>query len=204
MINTKLTRKAMIIAYEAHKNQVDKSGVPYIYHPIHVAEQMNTENECIIALLHDVVEDTPVTLDEVKRKFGQDVAMLVDGVTKLNQVPIFDKEEQRAENVRKMILAMSQDIRVIIIKLADRLHNMRTLKFRPDAKQRNTAHETMNIYAPIAHRLGMRAIKEELEDLSFHYLDPFAYSEIEHILEIKKDEREAFINSIKETIAYRL
>ena len=198
----------IITAYEfaakAHEGQFRSSGQPYIIHPLAVAYillelGMDTDTICA-AMLHDVVEDTPVTLDEVKKRFGQDVAMLVDGVTKLNQVPIFNKEEQQAENVRKMLLAMSQDIRVIIIKLADRLHNMRTLKFRPSVKQRNTAHETMNIYAPIAHRLGMRGIKEELEDLAFHYLDPFAYSEIEHILEIKKSEREAFI---KDTIAYR-
>ena len=201
----------IITAYEfaakAHEGQFRSSGQPYIIHPLAVAYillelGMDTDTICA-AMLHDVVEDTPVTLDEVKKRFGQDVAMLVDGVTKLNQVPIFNKEEQQAENVRKMLLAMSQDIRVIIIKLADRLHNMRTLKFRPSVKQRNTAHETMNIYAPIAHRLGMRGIKEELEDLAFHYLDPFAYSEIEHILEIKKSEREAFITSIKDTIAYR-
>lgn len=201
----------IITAYEfaakAHEGQKRSSGQPYIIHPLAVAYillelGMDTDTICA-AMLHDVVEDTPTTLEEVKKRFGQDVAMLVDGVTKLNQVPMFNKEEQQAENVRKMMLAMSQDIRVIIIKLADRLHNMRTLEFRPDIKQRNTAHETMNIYAPIAHRLGMRGIKEELEDLSFHYLDPFAYSEIEHILEIKKDEREAFITRIKETISER-
>ncbi len=201
----------IITAYEfaakAHEGQKRSSGQPYIIHPLAVAYillelGMDTDTICA-AMLHDVVEDTPVTLDEVKKRFGQDVAMLVDGVTKLNQVPMFNKEEQQAENVRKMMLAMSQDIRVIIIKLADRLHNMRTLEFRPGVKQRNTAHETMNVYAPIAHRLGMRGIKEELEDLSFHYLDPFAYSEIEHILEIKKSEREAFITRIKETISER-
>ncbi len=194
-------------AAKAHEGQKRSSGQPYIIHPLAVAYillelGMDTDTICA-ALLHDVVEDTPVTTEEVRKKFGQDVAMLVDGVTKLNQVPMFNKEEQQAENVRKMMLAMSQDIRVIIIKLADRLHNMRTLKFRPGIKQRNTAHETMNIYAPIAHRLGMRGIKEELEDLAFHYLDPFAYSEIEHILELKKKEREEFITSIKETIASR-
>jgi len=194
-------------AAKAHEGQTRSSGQPYIIHPLAVAYillelGMDTDTICS-AMLHDVVEDTPTTLDEVKRLFGQDVAMLVDGVTKLNKIPIFNKEEQQAENVRKMLLAMSQDIRVIIIKLADRLHNMRTLKFRPGVKQRNTAHETMNIYAPIAHRLGMRGIKEELEDLSFHYLDPFAYSEIEHIMELKKNEREAFITSIKETIGNR-
>lgn len=201
----------IISAYEfaskAHEGQKRSSGQPYIIHPLAVSYillelGMDTDTICA-AMLHDVVEDTPVTLQEVKKRFGQDVAMLVDGVTKLNQVPIFSREEQQAENVRKMVLAMSQDIRVIIIKLADRLHNMRTLNYRPGVKQRKTAHETMNIYAPIAHRLGMRGIKEELEDRAFHYLDPFAYSEIEHILEIKKSEREAFITRIKTNIAKR-
>ncbi len=201
----------IITAYEfaakAHEGQKRSSGQPYIIHPLAVAYillelGMDTDTICA-AMLHDVVEDTHVTLEEVKKRFGQDVAMLVDGVTKLNKIPKFNREEQQAENVRKMLLAMSQDIRVMIIKLADRLHNMRTLNYRPDVKQRNTAHETMNIYAPLAHRLGMRAIQEELEDRAFHYLDPFAYSEIEHILEIKKGEREAFIQSIQDNISAR-
>ncbi len=201
----------IITAYEyaakAHDGQMRSSGQPYIIHPLAVSYillelGMDTDTICA-AMLHDVVEDTDCTLEDVKKRFGQDVAMLVDGVTKLTKMPRFNKEEQQAENVRKMLLAMSQDIRVIIIKLADRLHNMRTLEFRPGFKQRNTAHETMNIYAPLAHRLGMRGVKEELEDLSFHYLDPFAYSEIEHILEISKSERENFITRIKKTIADR-
>lgn len=149
------------------------------------------------------MEDTDTTLEELRKLFGQDVAMLVDGVTKLGKIPLFTKEEQQAENVRKILLAMSQDIRVIIIKLCDRLHNMRTLQFRPAYKQRNTALETMNIYAPIAHRLGIRTIKDEIEDLAFRYLDPYAYAEIEQMLKIRSDERQAFINSIKEQIAKR-
>ena len=194
-------------AAKAHEGQTRSSGQPYIIHPLSVSYillelGMDTDTICA-AMLHDVVEDTPVTLEEVKKRFGQDVAMLVDGVTKLNKIPIFSPEEQQAENVRKMLLAMSQDIRVIIIKLCDRLHNMRTLRYRPSYKQRKTALETMNIYAPIAHRLGIRAVKEELEDLAFRYLDPYAYAEIEHILEIKKEEREAFIESIKKRIADR-
>ncbi len=201
----------IISAYEfaakAHEGQKRSSGEPYIVHPLSVAFilldlGMDTDTICA-AMLHDVVEDTGVTLDEIKKAFGQDVAMLVDGVTKLSKAPIFNQDEQLAENVRKILLAMSQDIRVMLIKLCDRLHNMRTLGFRPGFKQRKAALETMNIYAPIAHRLGIRAVKEELEDLSFQYLDPYAYSEIEHILEIKKDEREKFINSIKERISER-
>lgn len=201
----------IISAYEfaakAHANQVRSSGEPYITHPLAVSFillelGMDTDTICA-AMLHDVVEDTDVTLEEIKKLFGQDVAMLVDGVTKLGKIPLFTKEEQQAENVRKILLAMSQDIRVIIIKLCDRLHNMRTLHFRPAHKQRNTALETMNIYAPIAHRLGMRTIKDEIEDLAFRYLDPFAYGEIEHMLKIRSDEREAFIESIKKQISVR-
>ncbi len=201
----------IISAYEfankAHANQKRDSGEPYIVHPIAVSFillelGMDTDTICA-AMLHDVVEDTDATLEDLRKRFGQDVSLLVDGVTKLDKVPIFNKQEQVAENVRKMLMAMVQDIRVIIIKLCDRLHNMRTLSYRADEKQRNTALETMNIYAPIANRLGIRSVKEELEDLAFHYLDPFAYADIEHILEIDKDEREAFITSIKERIAER-
>ena len=194
-------------AAKAHANQFRTSGEPYITHPLAVAYillelGMDTDTICA-AMLHDVVEDTDVSLDTIKKLFGQDVAMLVDGVTKLGKIPLFTKEEQQAENVRKILLAMSQDIRVIIIKLADRLHNMRTLQFRPAAKQRNTALETMNIYAPIANRLGMKALKDEIEDLAFRYLDPYAYGEIERMLQIRSDQRESFIESIKAEISER-
>ena len=201
----------IISAYEfaakAHSNQVRSSGEPYIIHPITVSYillelGMDTDTICA-AMLHDVVEDTDTTLEELRKMFGQDVAMLVDGVTKLGKIPLFTKEEQQAENVRKILLAMSQDIRVIIIKLCDRLHNMRTLQFRPEYKQRNTALETMNIYAPIAHRLGIKTIQDEIEDLAFHYLDPYAYEEIDHQMNIRREERINFINSIKEQIAKR-
>lgn len=195
-------------AEKAHAGQTRSSGEPYIIHPLAVADilldlGMDTDTICV-GLLHDVVEDTEYTLDDIRKKFGQDVAILVDGVTKLNRIPIFDKEQQQANNVRKILLAMSHDIRVMIIKLADRIHNMRTLHFLPPDKQRRIALETMNVYAPIAHRLGIRTVKDELEDLSFYYLDSFAYSEIEHIMEIKKGEREAFIESIKARIRTRL
>ena len=164
------------LAEKAHANQKRSSGQPYIIHPLAVADilldlGMDTDTICV-GLLHDVVEDTEYTLDDIRKLFGQDVAMLVDGVTKLNKVPNFNKEEQQATNVRKILLAMSHDIRVMIIKLADRVHNMRTLQYLPPQKQRIIALETMNVYAPIAHRLGIRAIKEELEDRAFHYLDP--------------------------------
>lgn len=194
----------IISAYEfaekAHRGQKRSSGQDYIIHPLAVAMTvlelgMDTDTVCA-ALLHDVVEDTPATLTDLQKRFGQDVAALVDGVTKLSKVSTNTKEQQQAENIMKMLFAMSQDIRVMIIKLADRLHNIRTLKYRPYKKQMATASETMHIYAPIAHRLGIRAIKEELEDLSFRYLDPYAYMEIENAMESNKEAREAFIKSI--------
>ena len=202
----------IISAYEfaakAHEGQFRSSGQPYIIHPLSVAEilldlGMDTDTICA-ALLHDVVEDTEATSEQLQKRFGRDVAALVDGVTKLAKIPIFNKEQQQAENVRKIMLAMSQDIRVIIIKLCDRLHNMRTLEFRPEHKQRNTALETMNVYAPIARRLGIKKVQEELEDLAFHYLDPYAYSEIEQQMSVKRAEREAFIASIIDAIRSRL
>lgn len=200
--------KSYEFSAEAHKEQKRDSGEPYIIHPLAVSFillelGMDTDTICA-AMLHDVVEDTDTSLDELKKLFGEDVAMLVDGVTKIGKIPLYTKEEQQAENVRKILLAMSQDIRVIIIKLADRLHNMRTLNHRPANKQRATALETMNIYAPIAHRLGIRAIKDELEDLAFHYLDPFAYREIEQVMEKRRGDRQMFIESIQQRIRMRL
>lgn len=196
------------LANKRHEGQFRDSGEPYITHPVAVAFillelEMDTDTICA-ALLHDVVEDTSCTVEELKKSFGQDVAMLVDGVTKLGKIPLFTREEQQAENVRKILLAMSIDIRVIIIKLCDRLHNMRTLHHRSEEKRRATALETMYIYAPIAHRLGIRAVKEEIEDIAFHYLDPFACDEIEQALEKTKQDREAFIDSIKDRIEKRL
>ncbi|MBQ8011585.1 MAG: bifunctional (p)ppGpp synthetase/guanosine-3',5'-bis(diphosphate) 3'-pyrophosphohydrolase [Oscillospiraceae bacterium] len=202
----------VISAYEfaakAHEGQFRSSGQPYIIHPLAVAKSllelgMDTDTVCA-ALLHDVVEDTEATQEDLQERFGRTVAMLVEGVTKLKSIPMFNKEQQQAENVRKMMLAMSKDIRVIIIKLCDRLHNMHTLGFRPVEKQKSTAHETMHIYVPLANRLGIRKVKDELEDLSFYYLDYYAYSEIENILQMKRGEREAFISSIKEQILDRL
>ena len=195
------------LAAKAHQNQFRSSGEPYITHPVAVAYillelGMDTDTICA-ALLHDVVEDTDATLEDLRKRFGQDVAMLVDGVTKLGKIPLFTKEEQQAENVRKILLAMSRDIRVIIIKLCDRLHNMRTLQYRPAYKQRSTALETMNIYAPIAHRLGIKTIQDEIEDLAFRYLDPYAYAEIEQQMSIRSDERQDFIESIKAQIEQR-
>lgn len=197
------------VANEAHSGVKRSSGEPYITHPIAVAcilleFCMDTDTICA-ALLHDVVEDTDVTLDTLKRKFGDDVANLVDGVTKIGQVPLNNtKEEQQAENIRKILIAMSKDIRVIIIKLADRLHNMRTIMYRPPEKQRKKALETMNFYAPIAHRLGMSAVKEEMEDISIRILDPYGSKAIEEMLDKHKEQRDTFIDIIKERIRERI
>lgn len=204
--------KKITAAYEyaatMHSGQKRESGEPYITHPIAVAQilvelGMDTDTICA-ALLHDVVEDTGASLDILKKNFGQDVANLVDGVTKLNQVALFTREEQQAENIRKMLLFMSKDIRVIIIKLSDRLHNMRTLGYRSEAKRRDVSLETMNIFVPLANRLGIRRLKEELEDTAFSYLDPYAYNEIEQLLEKSKAEREEFIEQIKAKLTKRL
>lgn len=196
------------LAEKCHHDQRRESGEPYISHPLAVAYillelGMDTDTICS-ALLHDVVEDTDCTLEQLHKMFGIDVTMLVNGVTKLGAVEIFTKDEQKAENIRKILLAMSEDIRVIIIKLADRLHNMRTLNYCRDDKRRTIARETMNIYAPIAHRLGIRSIKDELEDLAFFYLDPFAHEEIEQQMAMRRDSREALVESIKDRIAERL
>ncbi len=202
----------IVSAYELadyyHGDQKRESGEPYITHPLAVAYillelGMDTDTICS-ALLHDVVEDTECTLEQLQKKFGSDVAMLVNGVTKLKKVETFTKDEQKAENIRKILLAMSEDIRVIIIKLADRLHNMRTLNFCREEKRRVIAHETMNIYAPIAHRLGIRSIKDELEDLAFYYLDPYAYEEIEKQMKLRKESRDQLVEDIKAKIRERL
>ena len=200
--------KAYEFARKAHDGQKRKSGAPYITHPLTVAFilaklGMDTDSICA-ALLHDVVEDTPVSLEEVKKCFGNDVATLTDGVTKLGKIPFSSREEQQAENIRKMLIAMADDIRVIIIKLADRLHNMRTMKFMPEQKRRDKALETMEVYAPIAHRLGIRTIKDEMENLSLKYLDPVGYSEIENALEMKSSDREKFVSVIKEQIKNKI
>ena len=196
------------VAKEAHKDQRRRSGEPYIGHPVAVAIilvglGMDTET-LVAALLHDVVEDTATTGESIEKQFGEDVALMVNGVTKLGQVPFSTREEQQAENVRKMLLAMAQDVRVIIIKLADRLHNMRTLESMPPQKQRDKSLETMEVYAPLAHRLGLKLVKEELEDTALRFLDPAAYSEIESQLILRKDERDKFLSMIRERLTERL
>ncbi len=203
-----LIEKAYRIAYDAHKTQVRKSGEPYIIHPLCVSiilADLEMDKETIAAgLLHDVVEDTIMTDEEIEAEFGSDVALLVDGVTKLqllqlsgdNEGKTPDKLEMQAENLRKMFLAMAKDIRVIIIKLADRLHNMRTLKHMPPEKQQRIAKETLDIYAPIAQRLGISKIKVELDDLSLKYLEPEVYYDLVDKIAIRKSERERYIQNI--------
>ena len=201
-------KRAYKLADDAHEGQMRSSGEKYITHPLSVASilldyHMDTDTICA-ALLHDVVEDTETTLDDIRKMFGEDVAIMVDGVTKIGQVPLNTKEEQQAENIRKILMAMSKDIRVIIIKLADRLHNMRTLYARPPHKQRKTSLETMNFYAPIAHRLGMSDVKEEMESIAIQYLDPYGCKEIERQLDVHKEERDTFIDHITERIRSRI
>ncbi|MBC8536766.1 RelA/SpoT family protein [Feifania hominis] len=196
--------RAYELAERAHEGQKRVAGEPYITHPISVAEilvDMGMDTDCVAAaLLHDVVEDTDITLADVRKQFGANIAGLVDGVTKLGKIPYTSKEEEQVENLRKMFLAMARDIRVIIIKLADRLHNMRTLSSMPPQKQRDKALETMEVFAPLAHRLGMQRVKIELEDISLRYLDPIGYAEIEGDLTAKKAESLDFLGTCMQKI----
>ncbi len=208
--DTEKIREAYEFARTLHEGQFRVSGEPYITHPVAVAEivttlGLDTDSICA-ALLHDTVEDcgSRVDLDEIRARFGADVAMLVDGLTKLVQIPFENKEEEHVENLRKMLLAMSKDVRVIFIKLCDRLHNMRTLGVKKDEKRRSTALETMHVYAPLAHRLGMQRIKQELENLSLSYLDPIGYGEVSADIERKYGASRDFIESARNTVADKL
>ena len=201
-----MIEKGYRVAYEAHKEQVRKSGEPYIIHPLCVAiilADLEMDKETITAgLLHDVVEDTIMTTEDITREFSEDVAKLVDGVTKLNKLQYKgDRLEMQADNLRKMFLAMARDIRVIIIKLADRLHNMRTLKHMPPEKQQYISRETMDIYSPIAQRLGISRVKIELDDLALKYLNPEVYYDLVDKIALRKSEREAYIEKIVAQVA---
>ncbi|MBQ8742332.1 MAG: bifunctional (p)ppGpp synthetase/guanosine-3',5'-bis(diphosphate) 3'-pyrophosphohydrolase [Clostridia bacterium] len=200
--------KAYLFAEKLHAGQYRVSGEPYIIHPIAVAEivyslGLDTDSICA-ALLHDTVEDCSVSLESIRKEFGSTIEMLVDGLTKLVKIPFDDKEEEHMENLRKMFLAMSKDIRVIFIKLCDRLHNMRTLSVRRDEKRRNVAHETMQVYAPLAHRLGMQRIKQELENLSLSFLDPIGYAEVKADIDEKYGQNRDFITRTKEMLSEKL
>ena len=204
-----LIEKAYRIADQAHKEQVRKSGEPYIIHPLYVAiilAELELDKETIVSgLLHDVVEDTVMTKEEIAAQFGDEVALLVDGVTKLGQLSYdADKVEIQAENLRKMFLAMAKDIRVILIKLADRLHNMRTLKFMKPEKQKEKARETMDIYAPIAQRLGISKVKTELDDLSLKYLEPEAYYDLVRKVALRKNVRDKYVRQLVEEVRQQI
>ncbi len=201
-------RSAYELAAQAHATQVRKSGEPYIVHPIGVAGILASlkldEKTLAAAFLHDVVEDTDYTLDDIKQRFGADVANLVDGVTKLGKIAYISKEDRQIESYRKMFLAMARDIRVVMIKLADRLHNMRTMGYMPTYKQQSISRETLEIYAPLAHRLGIYAIKGELEDLAFRYMEPEQYYELAEQVKVRRAERESMVNEAMETLRQAL
>ena len=204
-----MIEKAYNIANNAHKGQLRKSGEPYIIHPLCVAlilADLELDKETIVGgLLHDVVEDTIMTEEDITREFSAEIALIVSGVTKLGQLSYSkDKVEIQAENLRKMFLAMAKDIRVILIKLADRLHNMRTLKYMTPAKQKEKARETMDIYAPIAQRLGISKIKIELDDLSLRYLEPEVYYDLARQINLKRSERQAFVDAIVEEVSQHM
>lgn len=200
--------RAYRLAEEKHRDQKRRSGEPYIIHPLSVAAilvGLGMDTESVMAgLLHDVVEDTDCTVEQISREFGKEEALLVDGVTKLGKIPFSSQEEEQAENLRKMLMAMAEDIRVIIIKFADRMHNLKTLEYVSPQKQRDKARECLELYAPIAHRLGIRTVKEFMEDVSLRYLDPTAYHEIEVDLEARSKSGKQFIEDTKELIRSRV
>jgi len=203
-----LIRRAYIFSAKEHKGQLRASGEPYLTHPLEVsnvlAEMKMDAVTVSVGLLHDVVEDTLVSLEEVERTFGPDVAHIVDGVTKISQIHFTSKEEKQAENFRKMLLAMTDDIRVIMVKFADRLHNMRTLQHLSAERRVAIARETLDIYAPLANRLGMGKIRGELEDLSFSYLEPKSYQELKEVVERKRKSHEVFLAEVTRIVEAKM
>src|SRR5580698_6414980 len=203
-----LIRKAWEFCVKHHEGQMRASGEPYIIHPLEVAEvlaEMKMDATAIAAgLLHDSVEDTPATNEEIAAEFGDQVAHIVEGVTKIDKIQFANREDRQAENVRKMLLAMVSDVRVVLIKLADRLHNMRTLQHLKPDRQEAIARETLDIYAPLAHRLGMGKVRGELEDLAFRYTDPVSYEQVSAAVEARRIDGEQFLRSVEDTLSEQL
>src|SRR5256885_3068610 len=203
-----LVKKAYDYSLKHHEGQSRASGEPYLVHPLEVAlvlSEMKMDPVAVAAgLLHDSVEDTSVTIVDIRKEFGEQVAHIVEGVTKISRIDLASREERQAENVRKMLLAMVDDIRVVLIKLADRLHNMRTLEHLPAERQQQIARETLDIYAPIAHRLGMGKIRGELEDLGFRYVDPIGYQQVHEAVEARRKAGEQFLAKIEEILREKL
>src|SRR5271167_312073 len=206
--DTEIISKAWDYCLEHHNGQLRASGEPYVLHPLEVAQvlaEMKLDSTAIAAgLLHDAVEDTPVTTEDISARFGEQVAHIVEGVTKIDKIQFANREDRQAENVRKMLLAMVSDVRVVIIKLADRLHNMRTLEHLKPERQQAIARETLDIYAPLAHRLGMGKVRGELEDLAFRYVDPFAYEQVQSAVDSRRSEGEEFLANVEATLTDRL
>src|SRR5437762_1003905 len=203
-----IIQKAYDFSLQHHEGQKRASGEPYLIHPLEVASvlaDMKLDPSAIAAgLLHDAVEDTPVTIEDIHKQFGEQVAHIVEGVTKIDKINLASREERQAENVRKMVLAMVSDIRVVLIKLADRLHNMRTLEHLPPDRQLQISQETLEIYAPLAHRLGMGKVRGEVEDLAFQYVDPIGYKQIKDEVDARRKSGEEFLARIVEFIQGKL
>src|SRR6266849_6293921 len=203
-----IVKKAYDYSLRVHAGQTRASGQPYLVHPLEVAlvlAEMKMDTVAIAAgLLHDSVEDTSVTVVDIRKEFGEQVAHIVEGVTKISAIDFATREEQQAENLRKMMLAMVDDIRVVLIKLADRLHNMRTLEHLPPERQQKIARETLDIYASIAHRLGMGKIRGELEDLGFRYVDPIGYQQVHDAVEVRRKPGEAFLAHVEQIFRDKL
>src|SRR5580692_3908756 len=203
-----IIRRAWEFCVQHHSGQLRASGEPYVLHPLEVAQvlaEMKLDSTAIAAgLLHDAVEDTPVTTEDITEQFGEQVAHIVEGVTKIDKIQFANREDRQAENVRKMLLAMVSDVRVVLIKLADRLHNMRTLEHLRVERQQAIAQETLDIYAPLAHRLGMGKVRGELEDLSFRYVDAVSFEKVQTAIDERRQEGEDFLEEVERTLQDKL